>query len=188
MFRRKGALKILEELVLNPSIRKHLLATEAIMRALAQKFEPEKEEEWALAGVLHDGDYNDSVPHERQGIEISSILEKRGFSLPEEVKHAMAAHNVSNTGVQPESKMDWALFCCDSLTGLIVATALVRPDKKLSSVELGSVLKKFNNPSFAAGTRREDIKMCEEKLGIPFEEFIQISLSAMQKISPDLGL
>lgn len=188
MISRDEALKILEELVPVPNIRKHLLATEAIMRVLAKKFEPEKEREWALAGLLHDGDYNDSVPHEKQGIEISNILEKRGFPLPEEVKHAMAAHNVENTGVKPESKMDWSLFCCDSLTGLIVATALVRPDKKLASVELSSVLKKFNNPSFAAGTRREDIKMCQEKLGIPLEEFIQISLSAMQKISPALDL
>lgn len=188
MISRDKALKILDELVLVPNIRKHLLGTEAIMRVLAQKFEPEKEEEWALAGLLHDGDYNDSVPHEKQGIEISHILEKRGFPLPEEVKHAMAAHNVDNTGVQPESKMDWSLFCCDSLTGLIVATVLVRPDKKLASVEVASVIKKFNNPSFASGTRREDIKMCEEKLGIPLEEFIQISLSTMQKISLDLDL
>ncbi|MDP3998180.1 MAG: HD domain-containing protein [bacterium] len=172
MINHDEALKILEELVPVPNIHKHLLATEAIMRVLAQKFEPEKEEEWAMAGLLHDGDYNEYTPHEKQGIEISNILEKRGFPLTDEVKHAMAAHNVENTGVQPESKMDWSLFCCDSLTGLIVATALVRPDKKLASVELGSILKKFNNPSFAAGTRREDI----------------ISLSAMQKISPDLGL
>lgn len=188
MISRDDALKILEELVPVSNIRKHLLATEAIMRVLAQKFEPDKGEEWAMAGLLHDGDYNDSVPHEKQGIEISNILEKRGFPLPEEVKHAMAAHNVNNTGVQPGSKMDWALFCCDSLTGLIVATTLVRPDKKLASVEVWSIIKKFNNPSFAAGTRREDIRMCEKKLGIPLEEFIQISLSAMQKIAPDLGL
>lgn len=187
MITRDRAIKILNELVENPNIRKHLLATETIMRALAKRVEPEKEEEWALTGLLHDGDYNDSVPPEKQGIEISEILAKRGVELPLEVKQAMAAHN-SATGITPQTKMDWSLFCCDSLTGLIVATTLVRPDKKLASVEVASVLKKFNNPSFAAGTRREDIKMCEEKLGIGLEEFIKISLSAMQQIAPDLGL
>lgn len=187
MISRKEALEILEELVENPNIRKHLLATEAIMRALAKRFEPAKEEEWALAGLLHDGDYNDSTPPERQGIEISEILAKKGVELPQEVKQAMAAHN-SATGVAPQTKMDWALFCCDSLTGLIVAVALVRPEKKLASVTPESVLKKFGEPAFARGTRREDIKMCQEKLGLPLEEFIKISLEAMQKISSDLGL
>lgn len=188
MINRSEALKILEELVENQNIRKHLLATEQIMRALAQKFEPEKEEEWALVGLLHDGDYNDSVPENRQGIEISDILEKRGFPLPESVKHAMAAHNAQATGVKPESTMDWAIFCGDSLTGLVVATALVRPDKKLGSVTIESVLKKFKDPSFARGTRREDIKICEEKLGLPLEDFVGICLEAMKKISDALGL
>lgn len=188
MINRNQSLEILEELVKNQNIRKHLLATEQIMRALAQKFEPKKEEEWALVGLLHDGDYNDSVPENRQGVEISDILEKRGFSLPENIKHAMAAHNSQSTGVKPESKMDWAIFCGDSLTGLIVATALVRPDKKLASVTVESVLKKFKDPSFARGTRREDIKLCEEKLGLPLEEFVGICLERMKKISADLGL
>lgn len=181
------ALKVLEELVQNPNIRKHLLATEAIMRALSQKFAPEKEEAWALAGLLHDGDYDESVPENRQGIEISQILEKRGILLPEEIKHAMAAHN-SATGVKPESKMDWALFCADPLTGLIVATALVRPEKKLGSVSPESVLKKLKDTSFARGTRRKDIQMGSEKLGIGLGDFIRTGLEAMQKISQDLGL
>ncbi len=187
MISRDEALKIIEELVPNQNIRKHLLATEAIMRALAQRFEPAKEDEWALAGLLHDGDYNDSVPENRQGIEISDLLEKRGISLSPEIKHAMAAHNAA-TGVRPEGKMDWALFASDSLTGLIIATALVRPDKKLSSVDTASVLKKFKNPSFARGTRREDIKTCEENLGLELEKFISIGLESMQKIAPELGL
>lgn len=194
MISRDEALKILEELLPNQNIRKHLLATEAVMRALAKRFEPGKEDEWAMAGILHDGDYNDSVPHNLQGIEISNILEKRGIILPETVKHAMAAHN-SSTGVLPGSKMDWALFACDSLTGLIVATALIRPDppvgeagKKLESVAVESVVKKFKDPSFARGTRREDIKTCEENLGLTLEEFIGIGIEAMKKISADLGL
>lgn len=187
MISRNEALKLVEDLVENKNIIKHLLATEAIMRTLAKRFEPGKEEEWALAGLLHDGDYNDSVPPEKQGIEISEILVKRGVELPLEVKQAMAAHN-SATGVTPQNKMDWSLFCCDSLTGLIVAVALVRPEKNLASVTPKSVLKKFNEPAFARGTRREDIKMCEEKLGIGLSDFIQIGISAMQEVHGELGL
>lgn len=185
---RNEALKIIDENVANKNIVKHMLATEAVMGALAEEFEPEKAEDWKLAGLLHDGDYSDGVPHEMQGIQISKWVDDKGFSLSEEVKHAMAAHNVSHTGVQPESKMDWSLFCCDTLTGLIIACALVLPDKKLADVTVERVLKRFKEPKFAAGSRREEIKMCEEKLGLSLEEFVRISLEAMQKIAPELGL
>ncbi len=185
---RKDALKIIEENVANKNIIKHMLATEAVMGALAQKFEPDKADEWKLAGLLHDGDYCDKVPHGMQGIQISKWAEEKGFDLSNEVKHAMAAHNWDNTGIEPKSKMDWSLFCCDSLTGLIVACALVTPNKKLADVKIESVLKKFKNPSFAAGTRREDIKMCEEKLGISLEEFVKINLEVMQNINDQLDL
>jgi len=84
--------------------------------------------------------------------------------------------------------MDWTIFCGDSLTGLIIACTLVQPDKKLSSLKLESVLKKFKDKSFARGTRREDIALCKEKLGLPLKEFVEISLKAMQKISGSLGL
>lgn len=182
------ALEIIEEKVQNGNIIKHMLATEAVMRALARKFELEREEEWGLAGLLHDGDYSEKVPHEKQGIEIGKWVEEKGFNLFDEVKHAMAAHNWSNTGVKPESKMDWSLFCADSLTGLITACALVLPDKKLADVTVERVLKRFKEPKFAAGTRREDIVMCQEHLGISLEEFVRISLEAMQSIAPELGL
>ena len=79
-------------------------------------------------------------------------------------------------------------FCGDSLTGLIVATVLVHPDKKLASVRVKSVIKKFKDKAFAKGTRRKDIKMCEEKLGIPLRKFVEISLKAMQEIAEELGL
>lgn len=170
------------------NIIKHLLATEAVMGGLFDRIREGKKEDWMMAGLLHDGDYVPEVPHELQGIRVSEMLEAEGFTVSETVKHAMAAHNAENTHIEPQSKMDWALFCADSLTGLIVATALVRPDKKLASVELGSVMKKFKNPSFAAGTRREDIALCQERLGIPLDEFVSIALTAMQKIADDLGL
>lgn len=188
MISRDDALKIINEKVANKNIIKHMLATEAVMRALAEKFEPEKKEEWGIAGLLHDGDYSDAVPHEMQGIQISKWVEEKGYQLSDEVKHAMAAHNMRNTGVKPESKMDWGLFCTDTLTGLIIACALVLPDKKLADVTVERVLKRFKESKFAAGTRREDILMCEINLGLSLEEFVRIALGAMQDIAPSLGL
>lgn len=185
---REEALKLMQELVTQENIRKHLLSTEAVMRVLAKRLEPEKEEEYALAGLLHDGDYNDQTPVDRQGIKVSKLIKDKGYQISDAVAQAMATHNWSNNGVKPQAKMDWALFCCDSLTGLIVATTLVRPEKKLALVEVKSVMKKFKQPSFAAGTRREDIQSCEEKLGIPLEEFVELALKAMQGIAEELGL
>lgn len=192
MIGREEALKILRKYLKTENTIKHLLAAEAIMRALAKKLEPEKKEEWAITGLLHDLDYEtiDQQTYEDHGKETVALLKKEGVDLPDSVYQAILAHNHDNLGDQykPKNKMDWALFICDSLTGLIVATALVRPDKKLASVEVKSVKKKFKQPSFAAGTRREDIKLCEEKLGIPFDEFISISLEAVKRAAGDLGL
>lgn len=188
---RKEALKFLNENVENKNIIKHMLAAEAMMKALAQqcKVQSAKDiEEWGLAGLLHDGDYNPSVPVEQQGIKVTEMLEEKGFMIPEEVDHAMAAHNRENTGIEPKSLMDWSLFCGDSLTGLIVASCLVLPSKKLADLTVESVLKRFKESSFAKGTRREDIALCEEKLKIPLPEFVEITLKAMQKISDNLGL
>lgn len=187
MISREQALDFLNQQIANRNIIKHMLATEAMMRELARNFNV-NEEEWAMAGLLHDGDYNDSVPEEKHGVEVIKSLKEKGFEIPDNVAHAMAAHNWQNTGVEPRSPMDWSLFCGDSLTGLIVACALVRPDKKLSSVTVKSVLKKFKEKSFAGGTRREDIALCEEKLGITLSDFIGIVLKSMQNISDELGL
>jgi len=188
MITRERALRLIEEHVENKNIIKHMLATEIMMKTLAKKYEPEKEEEWGMAGLLHDGDYCESVPENMQGVQISKWAEESGFEIPENVKHAMAAHNWHGTGVEPESKMDWALFCGDSLTGLIVAGTLVLPNKKLADLTPESVLKRFKEPSFAKGTRREDIRLCESHLGISLEEFVRITLDAMKSISDQLGL
>jgi predicted hydrolase (HD superfamily) len=190
---RSEALNFLEQKVKNQNIIKHMLATEALMGDVYEFLKDRgdsdlgEKEDWAMAGLLHDGDYSDDVPEEKQGLEVSKWLEEAGISVPQLVAQAMAAHNVK-TGVKPQSKMDWTIFCGDSLTGLVVACALVQPDKKLASVKLESVLKKFKDKSFAGGTRREDIALCEKELNIPLKEFIEISLKAMQKISDSLGL
>ena len=188
MINRNQALDFLNSEIPNKNIIKHMLATEAIMRVLAKRFEPDKEDEWAIAGLLHDGDYLPGVPEKEMGIRVSRTLEEKGYEVPDAVKQTMAAHNWSNNGVEPKTKMDWSLFCCDSLTGLIIATTLVRPEKKMALVTVENIQKKFKEKSFAAGTRREDIALCESKLGIPLPEFIQLSLVAMQGISNELGL
>lgn len=195
MITREEALKFLNEKIKNENIIKHMLATEALMGGLYDVLEARGEtdlggtkEEWMVAGLLHDGDYCEDVPMEKQGVQITEWTREKGYEIPENVAQTMAAHNWHNTGIEPKSLMDWSLFICDSLTGLIVATALVRPDKKLSSVKVKSVMKKFKDKAFARGTRREDIKLCEEKLGITLREFIEIGLKAMQGVSKELGL
>lgn len=189
MITKEQSLKLIEEHVENKNIVKHMLALESVMAAFWDKFQKDgTKEEWATAGLLHDGDYNPEVPAERQGIQIVEWARGAGFEIPENVAHAMAAHNWSNTKVEPVNSMDWSIFCADSLTGLIVACALVLPSKKLADVTSEMVLKKFGQKSFAGGTRREDIQMCEEKLGILLLDFIKTSLTAMQNIHEDLGL
>ena len=191
MIKRKEAIQLLRKYLKTENTIKHLIATEAVMRALAHKFEPGKEETWAMAGLLHDIDYEQDLGKnsERHGELSVEILKKEDAGLPKSVCSAIKAHCYGiNSDYKPKNKMEWSIFICDSLTGLIVATALVRPDKKLSSVKVKSVMKKFKDKSFAAGTRREDIKLCEEKLGIPLPEFVEIGLKAMQEISKELDL
>src|SRR4030042_4059963 len=197
MITREKVLKIIEEHVESKNIIKHMVALEAVMggifRELKKNQKDEKslggtEEEYEMAGLLHDGDYCDSVPPEKQGIQITEWLKESGFELPDAVSHAMAAHNWHNTSVKPVNLMDWAIFCTDSLTGLIVASWLVLPTKKLADLKVESILRRFKEPSFAKGTRRDEIALCEEKLGISLDEFVRISLSTMQGIHKEIGL
>lgn len=194
MITREEALKFLKEKITNKNIIKHMLATEALMGEIYEALKAKgvtdlggTKEEWMMAGLLHDGDYCEEVPHERQGIQVTEWLREAGHEIPENVAQAMAAHNWA-TGVKPKDKMDWAIFCADSLTGLIVATALVHPEKKLAKISVKSIMKKFKDKAFAKGTRREDISKCEEKLRIPLKEFVEIGLKAMQQVADELGL
>lgn len=177
----------------NTNIIKHMLATKACMEGIYDYLDGKstknlgKKEYWSMAGLMHDGDYTNDVPESKQGVQITADLIEAGISVPEEVAHSMAAHNTA-TKVEPESLMDWALFTCDSMTGLIVASALVHPEKKLKSLETKNILNRFKEKSFAKGTRREDIVKCEDKLGINLEEYVNICLSSMQNIAEELGL
>ena len=197
MISRENAVNLIEEHVKNKNIIKHMYATEALMGAVYD-FLKEKgaldanlggtKEEWTLAGLLHDGDYCDEVSHDKQGIQITQWARDKGYEIPDEVAHAMVAHNWHNTGAEPKTLMDWTIFCGDSLTGLIVATALVLPNKKIADVTVERILKRFREPNFAKGTRRDEIAMCQEKIGLSLEEFITISLKSMQAVAEEIGL
>ncbi|KQC08578.1 MAG: phosphohydrolase [Smithella sp. SDB] len=181
---RDMALKALRYNVKNENLVKHMLATEAIMRALARRFK-ENETEWELAGLLHDIDVEmtngDLSIHSRPGAQMA-----RDLGASEEVCHAILVHNEKH-GEPCVSLMDKALFCTDPLTGLITAAALVRPDKKLSGVEAKSIRKRFKEERFAAGANREQIAKCSE-IGLELDEFIALSLDAMKGVAGDLGL
>lgn len=197
MITKEQALSLINEHVTNKNIVKHMLATEALMAGVYEELKKRgrsdqelggSREEWMMAGLLHDGDYCENVPMEKQGVQITQWAREKGYEVPENVSHAMAAHNWHGTNVEPKTSMDWAIFMGDSLTGLIVATTLVLPRKKLSEVTPEMVLRRFKEPKFAAGTRREDIKMCQEKIGLSLEEFVKIALESMQRICSEIGL
>lgn len=184
---REEAYALLLEHMSNKNLIKHSLAAEATMRALAKHF-GEDEEVWGITGLLHDVDYE--LAQKEDALDKHGILlfEKDPEFIPEPMAHAIKSHNYTHTNVMPESKLDWAITCCDQLTGITVAAALIHPDKKLASIDPEFVLKRFNMKSFAKGASRETIAMCEEKLGIPLPEFIAITLKAMQGIHEELGL
>jgi predicted hydrolase (HD superfamily) len=186
--KREEAYKILTEHLKNKNLVKHCLASEAAMRDLCVYLNPEASEKeietWGIAGLLHDGDYEETAnTPERHGLLITEQVK-----LPSEIAYAINAHNFQNTKVGPKSPMDWALTSAETLTGLIVACALVHPEKKLAPLTADFVLKRFGEKAFAKGANREVIKLCEEKLNIPLLKFIEIVLTSMQKISSDLGL
>ena len=181
---REEALASVRANVGNENLVRHMLATEAIMRALSRRLGGD-EEEWGLTGLLHDIDVEltggDMKSHSKLG---ADLVKEMGGS--EAMARAILSHNETH-GVPLETKLDKALFCADPLTGLITAAALVRPDKKLASVEAKSVRKRFKEKSFAAGASREQISRCSN-LGIELDEFIELGLKAMQDIAGDLGL
>ena len=181
---RKEALDSIKANVENENLVRHMLATEAIMRALAKRL-GEDEEEWGLTGLLHDIDMEltegDMKSHSKLG---ADLVKELGAS--EAMAHAILCHNPAH-GVPLETKLDKALFCVDPLTGLITTAALVRPDKRLAGLEARSVIKKFKEKSFAAGVSRQQISLCSE-IGLELGEFIELGLVAMQGIAADLGL
>jgi uncharacterized protein len=182
---REQALELVRERVKNENLVNHMVAAETIMGALARRLGGD-EERWRMAGLLHDLDVEETAETmEVHGTRTVEWLRETGFD-DEDVLQAILAHNAGN-GSSIQSDMDRALFACDCLTGLVTAAALIRPEKKLELVSLKSLKKRFKEPSFAKGARREDILTCSE-LGLESEEFLAIGLEAMQEVADDLGL
>lgn len=184
MLSREQAYAEVTKYVENKNLINHMLAVEAVMRGLAAHF-GEDQELWGLAGLMHDIDYDqtkdDPNLHSLRGAEILAEL-----GLPPEVVQAVKVHNYTH-GIPRQTLLDKALFAADPVSGLLVAAALVRPDKKLSGVELEYLVRKFGEKAFARGANRDQIRTCSE-IGLELEEFLDISLQAMKAIAEDIGL
>lgn len=184
MISRTEAFELLKMHVKNENMLKHCLASEAVMKAIASRLGEDKQA-WGLAGLLHDIDVEitkgDPLIH---GVYSEKILRDK---VNAEVLDAIMMHNELATGKTRETKFQHALAAGETITGLITATTLVYPDKKIASVKTKSIVKRMKEKSFAASVKRENILECE-LIGISINEFAELSLSAMCKISDQLGL
>lgn len=183
---------------LEPNMFYHSLALEACMGGIYDYLksqgqisgEESDKETWLLAGLLHDIDYSEEFKESHPN-KTKEVLAKYGLEISDTINRIIRAHSPKQSGVQPVSKAEWAIFCADSLTGLITAVTFVLPSKKISDVKLSSVVKRFlKEPRFAAGTRRDEVAMCAKPdgLNIPLEKFIEICLIAMQSIAGQINL
>lgn len=186
--RRQKALSILKSHIKNKNLYRHCLTVETAMRTLAYHFNADADR-WGLAGLLHDADWeetkDDPVRHTRKTVE---WLKEAGFADRELFTTILSHNYVHNGEAAPKNIMEWSLYISDDLTGLIVATTLVMPGKKLAAVASADVLKKFGSRSFAAAVNREHIMLCVTKLQISLDKFIGLVLKAMQEIAVELGL
>ncbi|AEF95330.1 metal dependent phosphohydrolase [Desulfotomaculum nigrificans CO-1-SRB] len=181
---REEALQILKQNLKNRNLVNHCIAAEVVMKRLAQHF-GEDEAKWALAGLLHDIDYEETKDDpERHSAVGAEMLEQMG--LPQDIVYAVKVHNERH-GLPRLSLMDKALYATDPTTGLIVAGALIKPEKKLSAIDVDFLIKRMKEKSFARGANRDQIRSCEE-LGLSLEEFLGLSLEAMQGAADELGL
>ena len=181
---RDEALRILKDWTENENLRKHAYAVEAAMRAYAERFDADPDK-WGVVGLLHDFDYEkypDMADHPFQGVE---FLREQGYT--EELAEGVLAH-AEHTRVERDTPMKKAIFAVDELTGLIVAVALVRPSKKIADVEVESVMKKWDESSFASGVDRGMVEKGADELGVPLEQHVGIVLDAMKDIADRLGL
>lgn len=204
MITKQQATDLLHTHTQNENLRRHMYAVGYAMRAICEYLwdqgklthqdkqglaRTELAEVWETLGLLHDADWEETKDapdqHTKHTLQwLNDIGETDG-----PIVHAMMSHNRKLTGLaELEGAMEWALETVDELTGFIVAVALVRPDKKLETVELKSIKKKWKNKEFARAVEREQIAQCEEKLGIPLDEFITITLLAMQAHHGELCL
>jgi putative nucleotidyltransferase with HDIG domain len=185
MINRAQAFDLLRAYCREEVLIKHALATETIMQALAKRL-GYNSDQWGMAGLLHDLDYDETKEDPaRHTLRSEEILREK--EIEEEIIEAIKAHNAEELGIKREKPFHFAVTCAESITGLIVATTLVQPDKKIASVKPTSIMKRMKEKGFARRVRRDAIKECE-KLGLSLEEFAELSLKAMQGISDPLGL
>lgn len=188
---RADALALMHEYTSSESLRKHMLTVEAAMRAYAEHY-GEDPERWGLAGLIHDFDYERFPNATRSGTEEHPsegvrILRAKGW--PEDILEAILGHAIY-TGVPRTSRMAKALFAVDELSGLITATALVKPSKSVFDVDAKSVKKKMKDKAFAKGVSRDDVMLGAQELGVAdtMEQHIQFVIDAMKRVAPEIGL
>ncbi|HEU23572.1 MAG: phosphohydrolase [Mesoaciditoga sp.] len=179
---REEAISLVRSHVKSENLVNHMIATGAVMKALAKKMN-EDENEWEIAGILHDYDYpeteNDPGRHGFVSVEML-----KSYNLPQEIYDAILAHAEKKS---LETKIERALYVADPTTGFITAAALIRPEKKLEPVDTKFLIKRFKEKSFAKGASREQMAMCSE-LGLTLEEYFGIALEAMKSIHEEINL
>lgn len=182
--KRDTALALVQKHVKNRNLIKHMLAVEVIMEALAKHL-GEDPEKWGLAGLLHDIDYDKTAdsPEQHSMIGADMLAE---LGVAPDIVYAVRVHNEVH-GLPRNSLLDKALYAADPLSGLIVAAALIHPERKLAAIDVPFLINRFHEKSFARGASREQIETCTE-LGLSLEEFMGLALRAMQAISTELGL
>jgi len=181
---RQEALAYLEKHLQNDNLIKHSLAVESIMRGLARHL-GEDEEKWGITGLLHDIDYETTATDPERHSQVGAqMLTTAG--LDEDMVYAVKVHNEAH-GLPRNSLLDKALFAADPTSGFITAAALVRPEKQLAFVEVKSLKKRFKEKAFAKGANRDNMAACTE-LGLELEDFLALSLAAMQQDAAELGL
>lgn len=186
---RDDALALMHEYTASESLRKHMLSVEAAMRAYAQRFD-EDPERWGLAGLIHDFDYEQypnaahsaTEEHPAHGVR---VLRERGW--PEDIQQAILGH-ATYCNVRRETRMARALFAVDELTGLITATALVKPSRSVHDVDARSVKKKMKDKAFAKGVNRDDVLQGAQELGVELDDHIQFVIEAMRGVAGAIGL
>jgi putative nucleotidyltransferase with HDIG domain len=183
---RNDAYALMTQHVKNESLQKHMLSVEAAMRAYAHKY-GEDEELWAITGLLHDCDYEE-YPDLKEHTQVAAQWLRDG-GYDERIIYAILAHNDLNLETNPRNDLlSKALYACDEITGMITATALVRPNKSIIGLEYSSVRKKMKAKGFAAGVNREDLVHGAELLGVDLNEHITFVIQAMTETADTLGL
>ena len=200
MFTKQDALELLHEHMQNQNLRRHCYAVGKVLAALYDYYQQKgvpagfadmgslSKEQWEIVGILHDADWEITAKDEQNHTKL--LLDwVKAKDLPEEMVDVFKSHNNKVTGLrEPELLMEWTLECLDELTGFIVAVALMMPGKSLAEVSVDSVLKKFDKKDFAHAVNREQITQCEQKIGVPAREFVDLTLKTMQAEHELLGL